>query len=294
MWQGALVSGIADAASKFVNDAWMVKSYYDQKDEARLFAKNSLGWRIEDAVRHGIHPLAAVGVQPAQHSPQMIGSLSNDPIGGIGDALMQRARDKENKELKIEQLALLKAQRESAEAQAIMDQADARDRINNAGKAPAIDGQGIINPSVGITEQNLGTSSPWQISPKEAHSFPGISYGTEPMEKTKIIGNKVLFMPQDSQDVEENPIVFTQYYWEKFKMSMKNAWVHTKPSSNDAAVARNELRKIRDTITGYNKKTHVVLFSPISGWKIEKKNEYNHNQFYYEATYLKKFRGYSY
>lgn len=60
------------------------KEYQRQQDNANRqmqydFAQNSIKWRVDDANRSGIHPLAALGVNPASASPVYTSDSGNPP-----------------------------------------------------------------------------------------------------------------------------------------------------------------------------------------------------------------------
>lgn len=59
---------------------------YEQQKE---FAQNSIKWRTEDAARSGIHPLAALGMQPLSMSPVSVGVSggSGSNFGDLGQDL---------------------------------------------------------------------------------------------------------------------------------------------------------------------------------------------------------------
>lgn len=64
-------------------------NYRTQKE----FAKNQIGWRVADAKRAGIHPLAALGMNPASSSPVAVpgesssGDVFRDAGQNIGRAI---------------------------------------------------------------------------------------------------------------------------------------------------------------------------------------------------------------
>lgn len=59
------------------------------------FAQHGVQWRVEDAKRAGIHPLAALGMSPNQASPVMVGSDPGGPLRRMAnkmyDAQMQES-----------------------------------------------------------------------------------------------------------------------------------------------------------------------------------------------------------
>jgi len=68
-----------DAANQAAYDA-RVQADRDQRRNVawqREFAQQGVRWRVEDAKRAGIHPLAALGAQTASFSPVQVGAVQN-------------------------------------------------------------------------------------------------------------------------------------------------------------------------------------------------------------------------
>lgn len=76
---GGLFGGSKSGAAKRAADL----EYARQKE----FAQNSIQWRAADAQAAGLHPLAALGINPAQYAPQAIGGHDNSAMGNaLADA----------------------------------------------------------------------------------------------------------------------------------------------------------------------------------------------------------------
>nr|WP_317315728.1 hypothetical protein [Limosilactobacillus mucosae] len=77
------------------------QNYNNQKE----FAQNSIQWRVNDAKKAGIHPLAALGTQGSYYTPSASASSANygdmvASVGGqIGSALMQKSLMLQNQKL---------------------------------------------------------------------------------------------------------------------------------------------------------------------------------------------------
>lgn len=54
-----------------------------QADLQKKFAQNAISWKVEDAKRAGIHPLAALGANTVSYTPMAVGDM------GIGDSMAQ-------------------------------------------------------------------------------------------------------------------------------------------------------------------------------------------------------------
>lgn len=72
---GFLASREKDADRKYA-EKQAAQQYANQKE----FAKNSISWRVEDARRNDINPLAALGVPSSSYSPIAIGSGGGSPV----------------------------------------------------------------------------------------------------------------------------------------------------------------------------------------------------------------------
>ena len=63
------IGGIAGSLSNmFANDANMAFSR-EQFEYQKELARNQLQWRVEDAKKAGLHPMAALGLQGTSFSP---------------------------------------------------------------------------------------------------------------------------------------------------------------------------------------------------------------------------------
>lgn len=69
-------------------DALFPNAIRDKNREMQLdFAKNGLGWKIEDAARYGISPLAAIGSPGVNYSPTNIGDSGMSFNASMGQDL---------------------------------------------------------------------------------------------------------------------------------------------------------------------------------------------------------------
>lgn len=87
----AVVGAVAGALAPIAGDIYSTRQNQNFQDhwnrvsidEAEKYAKNSIQYRVADAKRAGIHPLAALGINPAQ-GPVL---NSNPPGHNLGDAM---------------------------------------------------------------------------------------------------------------------------------------------------------------------------------------------------------------
>jgi len=124
MW-GAIAGAGINAAANIWNNS---KNTKFQKQ----FAQHGLSWRVADAKRSGIHPLAAIGFQGPSYSPQSLNlgdSLST--AGQAVDNALHRATDQHSRTM-----ATL------AEERAVLENAHLKEqilstRVNRTGSPPA-------------------------------------------------------------------------------------------------------------------------------------------------------------
>lgn len=121
MWPALIAAGIGAAGSIIgskVNSNVQSDINEKNKDLQKEFAQNSIQWRVQDAQKAGIHPLAALGAAGYQASPSYVGSDSGIAQAGqqISQGIMQQfaedASEKNQLELKRMQLENLKLEKE--------------------------------------------------------------------------------------------------------------------------------------------------------------------------------------
>lgn len=77
---GALGSGVLSLIGGNQNRDAQMQIAQQNIASQREFAQHGLGWRVEDAVAHGLSPLVGAGVNPGSFSPVSVGDMS----GGLG------------------------------------------------------------------------------------------------------------------------------------------------------------------------------------------------------------------
>lgn len=126
-------------------------AYWDQKAEARKFARSQIQWRVNDARKAGVHPLFALGANMAGYSPSAsIGSSESDGIGeavGLAGQDISRAiaaqKTQEEKDEASARLKLLEAGTERDLAQAQYYRAQAA-KLEAPGTAAAPFGNDVV------------------------------------------------------------------------------------------------------------------------------------------------------
>lgn len=98
---------IGDLIGTGINAGIQNKVNKENADLQREFAQNSLQWKIADAKKAGIHPLAAVNAPTYSASPSFIGANVGDGISKAfsqaGDSLSKAEAQKEAKEAQAKQ-----------------------------------------------------------------------------------------------------------------------------------------------------------------------------------------------
>lgn len=88
---------IAAGIGKGIDAAISHNNANKNRDMQREFAKNSIQWKVEDAQKAGIHPLAALGAQVSSPSPVTVGtdfgSLGQDVSRAINATRTQPERN---------------------------------------------------------------------------------------------------------------------------------------------------------------------------------------------------------
>lgn len=127
-WVGKYQPDTEDPASKWNRllgderpEVVAKKKKQDAENLQREFAKNGLQWRVEDAMKAGIHPLAALGFSGPQASPVIVGEdfsenpSAQDPNASIAQGMgqdfsraMSATASREQKILNAMQLASMK------------------------------------------------------------------------------------------------------------------------------------------------------------------------------------------
>lgn len=78
------------------NSYWNQLAWQEQQKDRAMqyeFAQNGVSWRVQDAVKAGLHPLAALGVNPASASSTSAAFQSNVPGESYGQYANQAGQD---------------------------------------------------------------------------------------------------------------------------------------------------------------------------------------------------------
>lgn len=109
----------------------------DQMRLQREFAQKGIQWRVEDAKAAGLHPLAALGANPANYSP--VGLQQQNPMADMGQgAAGQIAHNREQARLRREHEQNLTIERRRADSESFANWAIGQEALASARAASAV------------------------------------------------------------------------------------------------------------------------------------------------------------
>lgn len=145
---GAILGGIGSIVGSVLNK----KSADKQSKMQKEFAQEGIQWKVADAVKAGLHPLAALGANTMSYSPVQVGDMSStlgDMGQNVGRAIEATANGSERATGKIGVLQLERASLENdlLRTQIASQQAQLRAQVgppmpSDGGAGQLIPGQG--------------------------------------------------------------------------------------------------------------------------------------------------------
>lgn len=152
----------------------------------REFAQNGLSWKVEDARRAGVHPLAALGASGYQAAPSSVGADIGSPIGNgisaatskIAQALDEDAKKMSELQIQNQELENVKLAKEIAGmGQSIASSAalpyyqsfntPPNSEILGIGVTPNSEAQQLAN----LVNASYDVGKRWEIRPIDKNSF---------------------------------------------------------------------------------------------------------------------------
>ncbi len=187
-----------------------------QEDLQREFAQNSIQWRVNDAKKAGIHPVAALGSQGISYNPSYVGG---DNFGGSQASVsVSTGGDKEIDELNKR---LLTAQVRHAEAEATSAEMANLPKPQNTGGVlfGASQTKGALTNQTGVGHSASPTSMPGQASVNPY----GVAEVNNAVNFTKNTDGSLSLMPsQDVQDlVSESMLERLRWYGSQYSTDPK-------------------------------------------------------------------------
>nr|DAU15051.1 MAG TPA: minor capsid protein [Microviridae sp.] len=89
---GGIASSLFGSSSQKKANQQNLQLAREQLAYQKELAHNQVQWRVEDAQKAGLHPLAALGVSPMSYSP-VSGSAVGADYSGVGQSLQQMGQD---------------------------------------------------------------------------------------------------------------------------------------------------------------------------------------------------------
>lgn len=182
-----------------------------QENLQREFAQNSIQWRVNDAKKAGIHPVAALGSQGISYNPSYVGG---DNFGGSQASVsVSTGGDKEIDELNKR---LLTAQVRHAEAEATSAEMANLPKPQNTGGVlfGASQTKGALTNQTGVGHSASPTAMPGQASVNPY----GVDEVNNAVNFTKNTDGSLSLMPsQDVQDlVSESVLERLRWYGSQY------------------------------------------------------------------------------
>lgn len=190
---GSNIFGMMGGSDPGYDSALAWENFGLQKD----LAYNGLQARVADAKKAGIHPLAALGMQPMGGSPVPVGGNNYDKTANLENIarLLQSFKTPEEREKEQIELEMMRNEKRLSDMQLTVY---ARDNLNHVGSRPPI----VTSPII----QGQGDHETLQVQPAQptAQRASGISEGSFPMWETYEDNGWIKLRPsqQYSQSVE--------------------------------------------------------------------------------------------
>lgn len=300
----AWAAGVGAAAGAMASGAVGMYAQHLENKKAwhrlKKLNKRQLQWRVKDAEKAGIHPLAALGISPA--SGPTMGSLGDiDGAGAVQAGLNVASSFKSKEEKAIAKLAVdeaIEKNRQLGIQGQLMDIYLERLRNSRPGLQLGPSGDVVVDwmHDVGQGNAGAGAGGPGQtdsgVELQTKYVKPsgalGVEVGMEPFEKLKIdFDGFVYLLPSDSQDIEENAYVKAIYYARQGSRWAKGM------IANNLVKFRKILHQVKRPPKGY-----VYVFRRSSGqfqlvrlkdWKDEVRRKYKEKHKKYKEAYSTEF-----
>lgn len=290
MGWGEALSGIIDIAGGLIGDDEddLAEQDHDWQVE---FAKNGIQWKAKDAVKAGLHPLAALGAQTLSYAPSRVGGSRLQEGLSRGGQSLGRAIDS-NLTAEDKELIRIRLEQEKAKTEGLLLANDLTkrriDQLDNPSLPNA--GKSAVTKAFGVDGQDDAAMKGVKVVPSViTHSTKrGMESGQRPAIKTfKDTRGRQYRTPADSEafSFDENPVAATRYYINQgldYAQVLKNpGW----PSN-----MRIVINKMQPARKGYHWK-----YNPMTGEFREFSNRQNPERLYFwPKKYLnavKKFGG---
>lgn len=213
----------------------------EQTDLQKEFAKKSVQWRVQDARKAGINPLAALGVTPYNYKPHFVGGPNKNQSMGLALSRMANAME-------------TTADKRLKNARALVLEKQARGNPM-PGQGVKTDNQGVVLPSGGKTNA-YGLLGPhpnvvYDMPRINAQGARGIEYGLRPM-KMAVVDEygwvRFVLAQQVSESLESDWSAQLRNMMLEIGRSFNAFRAYQYPNSDYAHKFMKLVRKIRNTM----------------------------------------------
>lgn len=180
---GSVIGGVIGGGLNYFSQQ---KANEENIKAQREFAQNSISWKVEDAKRAGVHPLAALGASGYQASPSFMSADVGSPVGNgisqglskVGQALDENAVKMSELQLKNQELENMKLAKEIASMGQSVASSGAlpyyqsfntpsASEIPGIGVTPGSDAQQLAN----LVNASYDVGKRYEIRPVDKNSF---------------------------------------------------------------------------------------------------------------------------
>lgn len=285
MWPAIIAAGasilgglLGDRADKKQATAAAQANYDMQKE----FATHGIRWKVEDAKKAGVHPLAALGVPGFNPSPSYVGGTGSDyGMRGIGQDISRAISASQTWEEKEFRKVQLEVEKEKLKGLQIQNKKE-MESINLPGRTPVL---GLPSMDEGdVTNKNSAVI--FTPSKVPASQSPGVQEGTYPLYKqyTDDRGRTKNIFQEDVGDALDSDLFAQgQFVAENIFDRAENLLHYKVYHTRAAALHREKLREHRPAVEHpweeqrYNpytkswirvdtRKTHDSMFYWIPSW----------------------------
>lgn len=188
----SLLGSVLGAAGGVLGSVLQKSAAKKQYNQQVSFAQNAIQWKAADAIKAGLHPLAALGANTVSYSPQQVGDMAG-PLSNMGQDIGRSIEATKNgTERSAGQIGALQLERAGLEndllrTQIASEQARLRGQVGPP--LPTDGGQGQLIPGQGqtlmmggqriATDPNTSNSQDFENrygEPAEWIASPGIAW----------------------------------------------------------------------------------------------------------------------
>lgn len=278
MWEagGLIAAAIIGAAGGYFasQQSPSAAGHKDQaknRDLQKRFAQKGVQWRVKDAKKAGIHPLAALGANTISYQPQSVfgggdntdwASIAGDFGQNISRAMskiqtwQEREAGNVQQELEAENLKQAKLATKGMEL-------EYQQKVNEAamppmGNSPAANALGVVGQDQGLVKSGISPNTPGsppgvQFQPSQVilSQKPGLEAGIQPLQSVYINkdGTAYLAPNQQASEAMENDKFTELKYFVGNVVDYGKGWAaYTRPDRKESRSLLEQLRRARPAV----------------------------------------------